>query len=86
MNSDGNYAYLMGSLLKQKVLPFLPHRDGIPAQRPTTLCNFSPTLFGVMSYFTHTSHVLFQGRDKLTKGPERVREGKEREGEDKKNT
>lgn len=58
MNSDGNYAYLMGSLLKQKVLPFLPHRDGIPAQRPTTLCNFFRILFGVMSCFTHTSHVL----------------------------
>lgn len=29
MNSDGNYAYLMGSLLKQKVLSSLPHRDGI---------------------------------------------------------
>lgn len=29
MNSDGNYAYLMGSLLKQKVLSFLPQRDEI---------------------------------------------------------
>lgn len=29
MNSDGNYAYLIGSLLKQKVLSFLPQRDEI---------------------------------------------------------
>lgn len=66
MNSDGNYAYLMGSLLKQKVLPFLPHRDGIPAQRPTTLCNsffyffifFPEPLWCDVIFYTHTSRVL----------------------------
>ena len=40
MNSDGNYAYLMGSLLKQKVLSSLPQRDEISALRKMTLCNF----------------------------------------------
>lgn len=29
MNPDGNYAYLMGSLLKQKVLSPVPRSDGI---------------------------------------------------------
>ncbi len=29
VNSDGNYAYLMGSLLKQKVLSLVPHSNEI---------------------------------------------------------
>lgn len=44
MNSDGNYAYLMGSLLKQKVLSFLPHRDGIFCSAKDDLVQFFSSL------------------------------------------
>lgn len=52
MNSDGNYAYLMGSLLKQKVLSFVPHRDTIPVLRKDDLVHFfSPPCLIKVSQF-----------------------------------
>lgn len=66
MNSDGNYAYLMGSLLKQKVLSLLPHRDGgiqFHARRPCVIfffiCIFWDSLGHVNSSLSYLNLIVF---------------------------